>query len=136
MKRIDIILIAACFITSLFLVSCSSEDPDNTTMDPTQQEDDTPDDPNDNEDPEEEEGTVFDGFSLNLSTGDFWEYYWITEEVNASQSNVSASTDNGSFRVELGDSQTIAGVAAFAVNVTGKPDGSIWGPHIPPGCSR
>ena len=119
MKRVQFILLWVSLLPLLLMFSCSSDSENEMTVDPPQQEEQNDDDPDDDGETGMDETVQFDGFDLDLATGNFWEYYWITEDIFVAQGNASASTDNGRFRVELGESQVIAGVAAFTVNVTG-----------------
>lgn len=120
MKKAKIHWIRIGILQFLLLLSCSTDEPNDMGVDnPQQQEQNTEDPDNDEEPGAMEEPAQLDGFDLSFGTGDYWEYYWITEDVFVAQGNVSANTGNGRFRVELGAQQNIEGVAAFEVNVSG-----------------
>lgn len=116
MKRLSLILVTFSAVNVLVFLSCSS-DSENGTVPNNPPLDGQNDQPNDNDvvvDPE------IEGFQLEFSTGDFWEFYWFEEIVTSAQGDISTRTDNGSFRVTLKESRTIGQIEAFALEITGN----------------
>lgn len=62
----------------------------------------------------------YPGMSLELATGDFWDFGWKWKEDSCSQGRgCSTSDESGTFRVTLGGSRRIAGIDFFEVSVGG-----------------
>jgi N-acetylneuraminic acid mutarotase len=63
---------------------------------------------------------VYSGFNFSLATGAYWEFCWAYKHQSWAQGSSPANTyDNGNFRVTLGNPQTIQGVTAYEIIVTG-----------------
>ena len=59
--------------------------------------------------------------NLNLSQGDFWEFFWTSESISFAQPNTTnTDIDVGRYRITLGASMLIQGQEAFPVTVTGE----------------
>ncbi|MEO0901266.1 MAG: kelch repeat-containing protein, partial [Bacteroidota bacterium] len=99
----------------LFLSSCSS-DSVNEVMPNDSQPDSQNDNPNDDDTANDPE---VDGFNIQFSTDDFWEFYWSEEIVTSAQGDISTSTDNGRFRITLNESMMIQGIESYALNISG-----------------
>jgi hypothetical protein len=73
-------------------------------------------------------GPLIPGFSFSLATGDFWEFgwdmHWYSSTYCGGSPGVDDEKDSGSFRVTLGAAMTVAGVQAYAVELTGKSQGT------------
>lgn len=124
MRKIQQWMAIPILLSLFFLCSCSG---DNGEIIP-----DTPEEDEQNDDAGEtgeNKAPAFNGFSIDFATGDFWEYYWITERINVSQGSGSGSTDNGRIRISLGEPQIIAGIEAYTVETTGSNLESYVGPR-------
>lgn len=64
-------------------------------------------------------GPAFDGFTFTLTEGSYWEFYWKYESSETTTSGTSRGFDAGNFRVSLGAPQTVGGLTAFPVTITG-----------------
>ena len=63
---------------------------------------------------------AYPGMSLELATGDFWDFGWSWTERNCSQgSGCRTSDEAGTFRVTLGESRPIGRVDFFEVSLSG-----------------
>lgn len=63
----------------------------------------------------------FEGYSLGLSEGAFWEYRWSFVDRSCAQgSGCGTDEDSGLFRVTLGEQRQIGGVPVYELIVTGK----------------
>ncbi|MBT3941757.1 MAG: hypothetical protein HOC77_04775 [Chloroflexi bacterium] len=69
----------------------------------------------------------FDGYSLSLSEGDFWEYRWSYVDGACVQFRCSSDKDDGVFQVTLGSERKIQGVSLYELNVSGKSAVSVEG---------
>ena len=64
----------------------------------------------------------FEGYSLGLSEGDFWEYRWSFVDRSCAQGRgCSTDKDSGVFRVTLGEQRNVGGVPLYRLIVTGSP---------------
>lgn len=62
------------------------------------------------------------GFTVNLKTGDYWEYRWDYYSNSWAQgSSSTTSMQTGRYRVSLGTPAVIAGTQAYPVEVSGVP---------------
>ncbi|MEM7486052.1 MAG: kelch repeat-containing protein [Bacteroidota bacterium] len=127
MKRFHISKVLICLLGLFFLLSCSSDSENEMTV--NDQSQDEQNGGSDDDGPTGDDTPQFNGFDINFTRGDFWEFYWFTENVNVAQGNVSTNTDNGRFRVTLGESQVIGGIEAYTVEVTGTNLEAYAGPR-------
>ena len=92
-----------------------------------------PNNPRDTEQPDPEQPIAgppeIEGFDLSLSTGDFWEFYWISASTFVAQGSSSGSTSNGNFRITLGSQTTIDARPAFQLEITGENLEEYQGPR-------
>jgi len=132
----QLLLLIAIALTALLAVSCGDEDarPDSTpdaatisvpASSPSSGGVTTPEEatPVTASAPEPE----FDGYALDLSEGDFWEYRWSWVDGSCFQFRCSSDDDEGVFQVTLGSQREIEGVSLYELDITGKAAVSITG---------
>lgn len=111
-------LLVVTLATMLLVAACSGGD---STPTPRDQSDPggTPT-PGLTPSPTPEPVAAFAGYDLALEQGTFWTYQWEhTDGSCAQRSGCSSRTDDGEFRITLGLSRTIEGVAMFELLVSG-----------------
>ena len=131
LRRIPIMLLVP-LAAGLFFVSCGSGEDDGpvsppsgsgesqaaptpVSASPAATETPAPQEPTPTPEPE------FEGYSLGLSEGAFWEYRWTFVDRSCAQGRgCGTDEDSGVFRVTLGEQRQIGGVTVYQLIVTGK----------------
>lgn len=125
MNEMKSVLVSVLLFVLVLMQACSSDD--DVTMVTNDDDDDEVQLPDDNR---ADNDPVFNGFDFSIQTGDFWEYYWITEDLNvASGSPSSDASNNGNFRITIGDPVTIDEKEAYKLEITGQNLESFPGPR-------
>ncbi len=75
----------------------------------------------------------YEGFSFNLTTGTYWEFFWEYKYNTWAQASSSKTTyDGGNFRITLGKPSNIQGIRAYEVTVSGDSEDNGGHNYAPP----